>query len=116
LDDVVNFRDLEQVTGPLGGAGVAVSGLYCSSLTVTATGYVGMGEVILFNVERYRQAPYLVRNIVGHPGWFPQKQKNILRFGRTIDWENAFLHITDNVSTLFFCRGTFYRKLYFIIC
>jgi hypothetical protein len=30
------------------GAGVAIPGLYRSSPTVTTTGYVGVGEVILF--------------------------------------------------------------------
>jgi hypothetical protein len=42
LDDVLNLGDLQQVTGPLGGAGVAVTGLYCSSPSVAPTRYIGM--------------------------------------------------------------------------
>ena len=57
LDDVLHLRDLEQITGPLGGAGVAVSGLYRSSPTVTATGYVGVSKPGLFFVEWHRQSP-----------------------------------------------------------
>ena len=51
LNDVLHLRDLEQVTGTFGGAGVAVSGLYGCGTTVTATGYVGVSKPGLFFVE-----------------------------------------------------------------
>jgi hypothetical protein len=50
LDDVLYLRDLEQVTGAFGGAGVAVSGLYGCGTAISTTRYISVGEVILFFV------------------------------------------------------------------